>query len=329
MDHTSDIMLLPEIGHTSSREAERTNNRKSFIEANTIEMSFEEMKNEHIIPVFVKDNETLISHTEFIETAKRIAVDLFPGETILKPDIRLSHPIKGRVPEAKDKSANELLPWEKTIYYERMAFIIEIPSIQSEIDGNLLSLTLGGVKSFAEDNLYSRSQSDQHFKFFIGFKNTVCTNLCVWTDGYLDDAKVKNIGMLKAGMSSLVSSYNENFHLQNLKNFTEYSITEQQFSQIIGKCRMYQHLPQSVKNTITPILFGDQQMGAVVKDYYKDRSFCKDQHGRINLWKLYNLFTGVNKNSYIDSFLERSVNAYSLVEEIRCALDGKNSWYLN
>jgi len=329
MDHTSDIMLLPEIVHTSSREAERTNNRKSFIEANTIEISFEEMRNEHIIPVFVKDNETLISHTEFIETAKRIAVELFPGETILKPDIRLSHPIKGRVPEAKDKSANELLPWEKTIYYERMCFIIEIPSIQSEIDGNLLSLTLGGVKSFAEDNLYSRSQSDQHFKFFIGFKNTVCTNLCVWTDGYLDDVKVKNIGMLKAGMSSLVSSYNENFHLQHLKNFTEYSITEQQFSQIIGKCRMYQHLPQSVKNTITPILFGDQQMGAVVKDYYKDRSFCKDQNGRINLWRLYNLFTGVNKNSYIHSFLERSVNAYSLVEEIRWAIDGKNSWYLN
>jgi hypothetical protein len=37
----------------------------------------------------------------------------------------------------------------------------------------------------------------------------------------------------------------------------------------------------------------------------------------------------INKNSYIDSFLERSVNAYSLVEEIRWALDGKNSWYLN
>ena len=210
-----------------------------------------------------------------------------------------------------------------------MAFIIEIPSIQSEIDGNMLSLTIGGVKSYHQDNLYSRSQSDQHFKFFIGFKNSVCTNLCVWTDGYLDDVKVRNVGMLKAGMSSLVSSYNENFHLQHLKKFTEYSITEQQFSQIIGKCRMYQHLPQTVKNTITPILFGDQQMGAVVKDYYKDRSFCKDQHGRINLWKLYNLFTGVNKNSYIDSFLERSVNAYSLVEEIRWALDGKNSWYLN
>jgi hypothetical protein len=101
------------------------------------------------------------------------------------------------------------------------------------------------------------------------------------------------------------------------------------FYQIIGKCRMLQHLPQGIKNIIAPILFGDHQMGAIMKDYYKDRSFCTDQHGRINLWRLYNLFTGVNKNSYIDSFLDRSVNAYSLVEEIRWALYSKNSWYLN
>jgi hypothetical protein len=70
-------------------------------------------------------------------------------------------------------------------------------------------------------------------------------------------------------------------------------------------------------------------MGLVVKDFYKDESFCRDQNGNINLWRLYNLFTGANKTSYIDSFLDKSVSAYNLVEEIRWALDGKNSWYLN
>jgi hypothetical protein len=75
---------------------------------------------------------------------------------------------------------------------------------------------------------------------------------------------------------------------------------------------------------------GEQQMGAVVRDYYKDNSFCRDSDGSINLWKLYNLFTGVNKSSYIDSFLDRSVNAYHLIEQVRWALQGKQeSWYLH
>ena len=210
-----------------------------------------------------------------------------------------------------------------------MRFIIEIPSIQSEIDGNMLSLTLGGVKSYREDNLYSRSQSDQHFKVFIEFQNKVYTNLCVWTDGYLDDLKVRSEGMLRASTRDLFQEYNHNFHLYHLKRLAEYSITEEQFAHLIGKCRMYNHLPHDVKREIAPVNFGDQQMCLVVKDFYKDESFCKDQYGNINLWRLYNLFTGANKTSYIDSFLDRSASPYNLVEEIRWALDGRNSWYLN
>jgi hypothetical protein len=74
---------------------------------------------------------------------------------------------------------------------------------------------------------------------------------------------------------------------------------------------------QLKKKDIPPLLFGDQQIGMVVKDYYKDSSFCKDDHGNINLWKLYNLFNGANKSSYIDSFLERSVNAFSFAEQVK------------
>ena len=64
-------------------------------------------------------------------------------------------------------------------------------------------------------------------------------------------------------------------------------------------------------------------MGAVVSYFYRDESFCRDRNGNINLWRLYNLFTGVNKNSYIDSFLDRSVNAFSLTEEIKWAMETK------
>ena len=328
MDSTNAIETIPFIPDAIipvEQEAE-----KHFITANTIAGNLAEMKEYHLIPVFSKDNEPTISHTDFIETVQELTADIYSGERILKPIVRLSHPIKGRVPEAKNKAASELFEWEKTIYYERMAFAVEIPSIQAEVDGNILSLTVGGVKSYSLDNLYSKTQSDQHFKIFVGFKNKVCCNMCVWTDGFVGDMKVKSLEQLSAVTSTLLRSYNSSYHLYHLEQLTKYSITEQQFAQLIGRCRMYPHLPSSIKADLSPLLFGDQMMASVVKDFYRDESFCRDSNGNINLWKLYNLFTGANKSSYIDSFLDRSVNAFQLVEQIRHGLENRNdSWYLN
>lgn len=321
----SSVIPLPEEAYL-----EENKNDRPFITANTIEGDFSEMKSRHIIPVFTKDNEPLISHTDFVEATSKVVGELFHGEQVLKPVIRLSHPVKGRTPEAKDKPANLLIESEKTIYYERMMFVIEIPSISDTIEGNQLSLTIGGVKAYNQDNLYSRSLCDQHFKVFIGFKNTVCTNLCVWTDGLLDDLKVKSLPQLKASVRTLLESYQPNYHLHHLKQLGKYSISESQFAHLVGRCRMYSHLPVNLKENLPQILFGDQQMGAVVKDFYRDDSFCRDDSGSINLWKLYNLFTGANKSSYIDSFLERGINAFNLVDQIRQSLEHKTDcWYLN
>jgi len=115
-----------------------------------------------------------------------------------------------------------------------------------------------------------------------------------------------------------------------MRQLANYSITEQQFAQLIGRCRMYQYLPNNLKVEIPPMLFGENQMGAVVRDFYRDNSFCKQDDGTINLWRLYNLYTGVNKSSYIDSFLDKTVNAYGFVEQIKWALEGRQeNWYLN
>jgi len=324
--------LLPAIiqSEDSVRVAGRSSStRKPFIEANTLDVSLEEIRDNHIIPVFVKDNEPLISHAEFIEATLNLTKDVFHGEHILDPSVRVSHPIKGRVPDAKDKPAHQLMEWEKTIYYERMAFIIEVPSIQDTVDGNPLSLTIGGVKAYNQDNLYSRGVSEQHFKVFVGFKNQVCTNLCVWTDGYMGELRVKHLGQLQASIRTLLHGYNKNYHLMNLKKLSEYSISDTQFAHLVGRCRMYPHLPADLKADIPPLLFGDQQIGTVVRDYYKDDSFCRDSKGNINLWRLYNLFTGANKSTYIDSFLDRSVSAFSLIEHIRNAVEYRLvSWYL-
>ena len=303
---------------------------RPFIQANTIECTLNDIKYGHVIPVFAKDNEPLISHADFIESFLDITRATFPSETILSPKVRVSHPIKGRIPEAKDKVANELLEHEKTIYFERMAFIIEIPTISDIVGGHKLSLTLGGVKSFHLDNLYSRKGSDEHFKVFIGFKNSVCTNLCVSTDGFLGNLAVRNVSQLKAGIRQVLGGYNANYHLHTLGRFCDYSLTESQFAHLIGRCRLFNFLPNSQKVDIKALQLSDTQLGTVAKDFYRDESFCRDESGNINLWRLYNLFTGANKGSYIDTFLDRSVNAFQFVHELKVALDSKKeSWYLN
>ena len=303
---------------------------KSFIEANTIECSLDEIKDSHTIPVFLKDNEPLISHSDFIETTWNIVKEIFYGEHILKPSIRVSHPVKGRIPTAKHKQAIDLLVHEKTLFYERCMFVIEIPSIQAEVGGNLLNLTIGGVKSYSDDNLYQRSNGDQHFKIFIGFKNRVCTNLCVWSDGLKNEIAVKGLSGLMINIHSLIRNYNSSHHLYHLQRLSEYFITEQQFAHLVGKLRMYTFLPNNIKKTIPEMLLGDNQISAIVKDYYRDKSFSRNTDGNINLWRLYNLFTGSNKSTYINQFLDRSVNAYSFTENIRWVLEGKKeSWYLN
>lgn len=303
---------------------------KPFIEANTIEYSLEEIRNKHIIPVFIKDNEPLISHAEFIQTTADVVNEMFHYETILKPNIRLSHPIKGRTPEAKDKPANQLAENEKTLHYERMAFVIEIPSINDEIEGSNLSLIVGGVKSLTFDNLYSKKGSDEHFKIFIGFKNTVCTNLCIWTNGFKSDVKVDTLGQLKAVIKTMIENYNAVYHLHNLKLLCDYSITDQQFALLIGRQRMYQHLPKLIQSDINPLLISDTQISSVVKDYYKDNSFCKQEDGSINLWRLYNLFTNGNKSSYIDNFIDRGVNTFHFCERLKNSLkEQTHNWFLN
>src|SRR6478735_1566573 len=74
-----------------------TGQHKPFIEANTIESTLDEIRTRHIIPTY-RDSEALISQAEFIEVAGEVVQEVFKAERILTPNVRLSHPIKGRVP---------------------------------------------------------------------------------------------------------------------------------------------------------------------------------------------------------------------------------------
>ena len=303
---------------------------QSFIEANTISLSLEEIKQHHIIPVFVKDNETTLSQVEFIDTAYNVAKDHFNGIKLLEPNIRVSHPIKGRIPEARNKSAKELLEHEKTLYYERLAFLIELPEISKNINGNNLSLVIGGVKAYNEDNLYNKKGSSEHFKIFIGFQNKVCLNLCIWTDGLKNDVIATNTNDLSKAIYTLIVGFQAERQLEELSQFSKLVITERQFAQILGKCKMYHYLSADERKDLPLLMFGDNHMSVIAREYYTNPAFCRDHKGNINLWNLFNLYTGANKSSYIDKFLERGLNASTFVASIgRALMTNSYSWFLD
>lgn len=302
---------------------------KPFIKANTIPATLSEIKANHLIPVFAKDNQPVISQSDFISLTADVINHVFQREIVLPPSIRISHPIKGRIPEAKDKPASQLREEEKTVYYERMAFILEIPTISETINGNTLTLTVGGVKAHNQDNLYARKGTEEHFKLFIGFQNKVCTNMCVWTDGTKETLRVRSIDELTEAIIDLITNYDAKNHIDELSAFPDYFINENQFALLIGRARMYQHMPSQQKKDLPQLLFGDNQIGMIVKEYYDNYAFSREDDGSLNLWKLYNLFTGANKSSYIDGFLNRGMNAYNFINGIRQAMDnGERSWFM-
>ncbi len=115
-----------------------------------------------------------------------------------------------------------------------------------------------------------------------------------------------------------------------INNLTRQSITETQFAQLIGRMKLYQYLSKSEKVGIPQLLINDSQISSIAKDYYQDERFCRNEDGNINLWDVYNLFTSANKSSYIDGFVNRSVNTFNFTENVSEAIkNNSNNWFLN
>lgn len=302
---------------------------KPFIEANTQEVELSILKNDCIIPVFSKDNEKTIAHQEFIELTNYCVSKLFPHQRIEAPEIRVSHQIKGRTPDAIHLPVTQLQEHQKTQYFERMAFIIRIPSITESINGNEIALTIGGVRSYNLENLYSKKTIEK-FKFFIGFQNSVCCNLCVSSDGFVEEMRVGSMEELSTKIIQVIQNYNMEKHIYEMQDLTNRFLTEHQFAQLLGKTRLYQHLPKIEKTLIPDLFYNDSQLNTIARDYYLDKSFCKDARGNINLWNVFNLFTSANKSSYIDTFIDRNVNAFDFTQGIKSALDKDSpySWFI-
>src|SRR5690606_27967871 len=62
---------------------------KSFIKGNTVRISYGEIKHKHIIPVFAKDNESSISHLDFIDSVYDAASYVYGDGNVSAPQIRV------------------------------------------------------------------------------------------------------------------------------------------------------------------------------------------------------------------------------------------------
>ena len=156
------------------------NNHPNFIESNTSAITLEELSEKSIVPTFA-DNTLTVSHQSFIgsvmEAGKSVFGDLTPVE------IRVSHQINGRVPSALQKKASELTDDEKTVYYQRMAFVCHVVGLSRTINNELVHLCIGGVRAYNEDKLYGR-QAPLKYKIFVGWQVRVCSNLCLSCSGF-------------------------------------------------------------------------------------------------------------------------------------------------
>ena len=303
----------------------------NFIESNTQAITLEELTNKNIIPTFC-DNTLTISHQNFIGSVVEVAKKVFGELTV--PELRVSHPIIGRVPSAQHKKASELRDDEKTTFYQRMAFCAHVKNLTRTINGETVHLCIGGVRAYNEDKLYNR-QSTMKFKVFVGWQVRVCSNLMLTCDGNSGTIDCMTEADIMQKSFELFNGFNPHKEdtLRLLENLSSTTISEEQFCQIIGRMRLYQFLPLAEQKQLPPLTIGDQAVNAMVKNYISNPNFGKKEGEEFTTWNLMQLANESVKQSYIDKWLDRNQNCTDFAIGIQKALNGEDTegydWFLN
>lgn len=334
MDNNTQMAITPIGGQVISTQTlgMEKEDTPEFIQSNTEGITYEGLK-QQIIPTFGDGNLTL-AHTEIIDATMRAATKIFGPLTPV--DIRVSHRIQGRVPEAQGKATSELKDEDLTTFYQRMAFICHVEGLTRTINGQEVHLCIGGTRSYHEDRLFGR-QTPNKLRLFVGWFVKVCTNgmlTCSGNSGILEcmtgaDVEEKAI--------ALFSSFNPEKE-ENLKLFQklgETRISEGQFCSIIGRLRLYQAFPTAEQNTLPKFTLGDSAVNKIVQGYVSNKDFgLQEGEADISLWQLLQLFNeGAKQTAYIDVWQDRNQNATDFVCGIEKALLGEDhegySWFLH
>ena len=292
---------------------EAPENHSHFIESNTQPITLEELSTKSIVPTFA-DGTLTTAHQSFIESVLEAGRTVF-GE-LTPVDIRVSHQINGRVPSALHKKASELLDEDKTLYYQRMAFVSHVVGLTRSINGQTVHLCIGGVRAYNEDKLYSRP-CPMKYRIFVSWTVKVCTNLMVQA-GYVGNLECMTTSDIKEKALELFNGFDpvKDDNLRTLEALGSTSITEEQFCKLIGRLRLYQALPNNTKTELglPNILLGDQAVNSAVRGYVDNPNFKKEEESdTISLWQLLQLFNEAANQTYIDRWLEKNQNCTDLI----------------
>ena len=300
----------------------------NFLEANTNAITLQELTEQCVVPTWA-NQELTISHQDFINTVHDAACNVFAGETINNPEIRVSHIVRGRTANSLHKRTSELLESEKTQFYQRLAFAFTIPSLHECIDGQRLELCIGGVRNYSDLNLYRANRGMEKFAIYLGWRVNVCSNQVLTGDGVRLNIEVMSLHDLYKAVLDLFYNFNLEKDIQLLQSLTQTRLTESQFAQIVGRMRLYQALPSYLQREIPKLLITDSQINNVCRDYYNNPNFGH-KNNTISLFDFHNLLTEANKSSYIDSYVQRGINATEITIGIGKALQGDSeySWFL-
>ena len=335
----NELVLMPAVASNSNDyeyvdfeevtvEQPQTKPNVSFLDANTNEITLDELKTQCVVPTWA-NQELTISHQDFIEAVHDAAQSFYQGETVTNPDIRVSHIVRGRTPNALGKRASELLECEKTQFYQRMAFAFTIPTIFETINGEKLELCIGGVRNYNDLNLYRASKGVEKFSIFVGWRVRICSNQVLSGQGVKLSMEVMSLRQLYQQVLELFYSFNPAKDIHLLQAFSNSYLTETQFAQIVGRMRLYQALPPRYAKNIPQLLITDSQINSVCRGYFSNPDF-RGSEGSISMWNFHNLLTESNKSSYIDSYLTRAVNATDVAVGLNNALHGDKTyqWFL-
>ena len=301
----------------------------SFLEANTDSISMEDLANKCVVPTWA-NQELTIAHQDFISCVHEAASDFYRGERLNMPDIRVSHIVRGRIPQALGKKASELLECEKTQFYQRLAFAFTIPTIIETVRGERLELCIGGVRNYSDLNLYRATKGIEKFSVFVGWRVRICSNQVLTGEGVKFNIEVSNTSELYRHVLELFHSFNPAKEIHLLQSLSDTYLTETQFAQVVGRMRMYQALSPGRQKQIPRLLITDSQINSVCRDFYNSEHFgVKDN--AISLFDFHNLLTESNKSSYIDTYLNRAVNATEVsvgLNNVMQGLDNRYAWFL-
>ncbi len=344
MERFNNQAMTPVAGRFAARfedavEAEVVNEpfaseHPNFIESNTQAISLGDLIDKCVIPTF-SDNSMTISHQNFIYSVMMAAEKVFGQLT--SAECRVSHAVNGRIASAQYKPVNELLDSEKTLFYQRLAFICHVKNLTREINGQTVHLTIGGCRSYNDDKLLNR-QSPQKFKIFVAWSCKVCSNQMIQSDGTTGVIEALTESDIFQKAIELFRSFNpkKEENLKILENLGTTRISEEQFCSIVGRLRLYQALSNDRRRELNLPDFniGDQAGNKIVQGYVDNPNFGKVNGEDITTWNLLQLSNEACKSAYIARFIDRNVACTDFAIGIQKALEGKKNaynyeWFLN